>query len=177
MKILLACGLACLAAPQIFSLGSTPAVEAQAVLANDAARVGSTFKAAVVAKIPDGYHINDHNPTLDYLIPTEVKIETQKEFSVEKLVYPKGGLKKFEFSDAALSVYEGQVVVGVLLKVDGTVKPGEYTLSGKFSYQACNDHACFPPTSVPVSLTVKVAPRSTSLKSINADLFKKIRFD
>ncbi len=162
--------------------GSVPAqrpavVEARMLLATDAAHAGSTAKAAVAAEISPGYHINDNKPTLDYLIPTELKLEPIKEVTVTKVVYPKGELKSFAFSDSKLSVYEGTLEVGALLAISRTARPGTYTLRGKFAYQACNDHACLPPTGVPVTLAVKVVPRGTSLKSVNADVFDRINFE
>jgi hypothetical protein len=57
------------------------------------------------------------------------------------------------------------------------VVPGVYALQGKFAYQACNDHACLPPASVPLALAVKVVPRAVALKSLNADDFNRIKFD
>jgi len=53
-------------------------VKARMVLATSAAHPGAPAKAAVVAEIAPGYHINDHKPTLDYLIPTEVTFEASK---------------------------------------------------------------------------------------------------
>jgi len=152
-------------------------VEARMLLATDAAPVGSTAKAAVVAEITPGYHINDNKPTLDYLIPTELKLEPSKEVSVTKVVYPKGELKSFAFSDAKLSVYEGTLELGALLEIGRTARPGTYTLKGKFAYQACNDHACLPPTSVPVTLAVKVVPRGAPVKRVNGDVFDRISFE
>jgi thiol:disulfide interchange protein DsbD len=152
-------------------------VEARMVLATDGVRAGSTAKAAVVAEISPGFHINDNKPTLDYLIPTELKLDPVKEVTVTKVVYPKGELKSFAFSDSKLSVYEGTLDVGALLAVSRSAKPGTYTLKGKLAYQACNDHACLPPTGVPVTLAVKVVPRGASLKSVNADVFARIKFN
>src|SRR5260370_20220723 len=147
--------------------GAAPVVTARTVLGSDAAHAGSSVKAAVVAEIPPGYHINERKPTLDYLIPTELKLEPTKELVPEKSVYPKGELKKFAFADTALSVYEGKFVVGTVLKVEPHVAPGTYNIRGKLSYQACNDRACFPPKSVPVSLAVKVVPRGVPLRRVN----------
>jgi len=154
-----------------------PVVEARVVMATDAAHAGATAKAAVVAQVAPGYHINDHKPFLDYLIPSELKLEPSKQVSVVDVVYPKGQLKKFAFSDMSLSVYEGTLVVGAVLQVAKAAPPGEYTLKGKFAYQACNDHACLPPASVPLTLTVKVVGRRVPLKRQNADVFDKLDFD
>ena len=151
-------------------------VKARMVLATSAAHPGATAKAAVVAEIADGYHINDHKPTLDYLIPTEVVFDPSKEISTEKVDYPKGQLERFTFADESLSVYQGTLTVGVVLKVAPIAAAGDYALKGKLRYQACNDHACLPPTSVPVELTVKVVGASVRLKPENADVFSKIKF-
>ncbi len=122
------------------------------------ARPASSLRAKLVAQIAPGYHINDHMPTLDYLIPSELKLEPTRQVAVKEVVYPHGKLKKFAFSETPLSVYEGKLAVTAVLKVAPSAPPGSYVLKGKFTYQACNDHACLPPDSVPVALTVKVVP-------------------
>ena len=157
--------------------GSKHVIEAKAVLNVEGAAAGSSLKAAAVARIEPGYHINDHKPVQEYLIPTEWKIEGVPEISVAKWAYPKGELKKFTFSDEKLSVYEGQVKIGALLKVSRTAKPGVHTMKGVLKYQACNEQACLPPKSLPLSLDVKVLPRSTAAKRINAEVFRDVRFD
>jgi len=157
--------------------GQSPqVVKARMALAANAAHPAATARAAVVAEIASGYHINDHKPTLDYLIPTEVTFEPSKEISAAKVDYPKGQLVKFTFADESLSVYEGTLAVGVMLKV-ASVAPGDYALKGKLRYQACNDHACLPPASVPVELTVKVVGAAVPLKPENADVFSGIKFE
>jgi len=165
--------LICCVATQATAQNPPTVVQARMVLSVDGAHPGSTIKAAVVAKIAPGYHINDHKPTLDYLIPTELKLEPAKQVEVGELNYPKGRLQKLAFSDTPLSVYEGEIIVGAMLKVGASAPAGSYPLKGKFAYQACNDHACLPPTSVPVAVTVKVVERSVPVKRVNADVFGK----
>lgn len=155
----------------------SPVVEAHAVMATDAAHANSPVKLAVLAQVAAGYHINDHKPTLDYLIPTELKVEPSDQFVVKSMVYPKGTPKKFEFSDTPLSVYEGPVVVGAVLQPGKEVPAGTYTLKAKFAYQACNDHACLPPTSVPLAVTIKIVPPNVPLKPVETDVFRRIKFE
>lgn len=157
--------------PLLLAQTDAPVIEARMVLTTDAVHPGSVAKAALVALIPSGYHINDHKPSLDYLIPTELRLEPSKQFEAAKIDYPKGELLKLAFSDTPLSVYQGKLVVGATLKVAPAVPPGSYSVKGKFAYQACNDHACFPPTSVPVMLSVKVVGRDVPVKRANADVF------
>jgi DsbC/DsbD-like thiol-disulfide interchange protein len=152
-------------------------VEAHALMSADAAHADSPLKLAILAQVAPGFHINDHKPSLDYLIPTQIKLEPSDQFTVKILVYPKGTLKKFSFFDTPISVYEGTVVVGALLQTGKAVPPGMYTLKGKFAYQACNDHACLAPTSVPLVVTVKVVDRNVPLKPVETDVFRRIKFE
>ncbi|MDE3181530.1 MAG: hypothetical protein KGM47_17945 [Acidobacteriota bacterium] len=145
------------------------------VLSTDQVRPGAAARAAVVARITAGFHINDHHPSLDYLIPTDLKIENGKVFSVENVSYPRGKIEKFVFSDKGLSVYEGEIVIAASLKVAPGTAPGEYPLKAKLEYQACNDHACLPPASVPIKTLVKVGSRNAIVHQINSDVFRKIR--
>jgi hypothetical protein len=168
---------ACLLAGAVRAQDSPPVVDVRTVQATEGVHPGASLKAAAVARIAPGFHLNDHKPTLDYLIATEWKLESNKQVSVDKIVYPKGELKRFAFSDMQLSVYQGTLAVGALLKVSRTTRPGTYALRGQFRYQACNDHACLPPTNVPLALVVKVVRRGTPLKRGNADVFDSIQFD
>jgi Thiol:disulfide interchange protein DsbD, N-terminal len=159
------------------SAGAAPVVTGRMVLETDGAHAGSAVKAAVAAEVAPGYHINDHVPSLDYLIPTEVKLDAVKPISIGPAIYPKGVPQKFAFLDTPISVYQGKLVVGMLVKVDGGAAPGIYTLKGALSYQACNEQACLPPARLPLTLAVKVVPRSERLKRVNSDVFTGIKFN
>ena len=174
LRILCAALLATLVPGMASSQSSLQVVEVKTALGASGVHPGATIKVAALARITPGYHINDHQPTLDYLIPTEWKLEPPGPIRVEKIVYPKGELKKFAFSDTQLSVYEGSLTVGALLRVARTARPGAYALKGVFSYQACNEHACLPPKSVPGTLNVTVVARGTPLKRLNADVFSSL---
>jgi thioredoxin:protein disulfide reductase len=152
-------------------------VEARAVLATNGVHAGSQAKAAVVGDVKPGFHINDHHPSLDYLIPTKLEFAPSKQFRIERVLYPKGRPLKFSFSDTPLSVYEGEVPIGVLLRISKSISPRTVSLRGKLTYQACNDHACYPPTSVPLSLTLRVLPSGVPLRPENAGVFSKIKFN
>ena len=141
-----------------------PVVKAKVTMAAGVARPESIVKATVVAEVLPGYHINDHHPTLDYLIPTEVKLEPSPQVAKNDITYPKGELKKFAFSDTPLSVYEGTVRFDVALQLEHKTLPGDYEVKGQLAYQACNDHACLPPAKVPLLFSFKVVPRGASVK-------------
>jgi hypothetical protein len=154
-----------------------PVVQARGVLETESAHPGSIVHAAVVAQITPGYHINDHKPSHEYLIPTELKMEAIPQVAIQNIAYPPGQAIKFDFDDAKLSVYQGTLVVHAELKIARDTPPGDYALKGKLAYQACNDRACFPPTSVPVELDVKIVKPGAPLKHINEDIFKRAKVE
>ena len=164
----------CFAASFVAAPAPTQVVQARALLATDGAHAGASLKAAIKAQIASGYHINDHHPTLEYLIPTEVKFNPSKQISVDRVIYPKGEPTKFAFADQPLSVYQGTLLVGVLLRVAPGVPVGNYELEGKLAYQACNETACLPPASAPLALSVKVVDRGVPSKPVNTDVFSRI---
>lgn len=171
------CVLALMATSLVWGQNINSVVEARAVMATDAGHANSAVKLAVLAQVAAGYHINDHKPSLDYLIPTDLKVDPSDQFAVKTVVYPKGTPVRFAFSDVPLSVYEGSVVVGALLQTGKAVPAGTYTLKAKFAYQACNDHACLPPANVPLTVTIKVVPRNVPLKPVEPDVFQRIQFE
>ncbi len=138
-------------------------VQAHLTLVTPIVHPGSTIRASVMADIASGYHINDHHPSLDYLIPTNLKFAPIDGFAVASILYPKGRVEKLAFSNTGLSVYEGKIEINAQLKVAPETPPGEYLLRGRLEYQACNDRACFPPSSVPLAAKVKVVSRKASL--------------
>lgn len=146
-------------------------VKARAAVASTSLRAGASARAAVTATIVPGYHINDHKPSLDYLIPTELKLDPSNDITVAEVRYPKGTPKKFSFFDTPISVYEGTLRLAVTLKASPSARPGDYTLKGKLAYQACNDQACLAPTSAPLTLAVKVLPAAAHRARVKSDGF------
>ena len=158
------CILVCLAAQVGWAQAPGQVVTAKVTMASPVARPNTVIRAAVEVEVLSGYHINDHHPSLDYLIPTEVKLEPNPQITVQDITYPKGEPKKFAFSDAPLSVYEGKARVDVALQVERKTLPGNFELKGRLSYQACNDHACLPPASVPLLFSFKVVRRGAPVR-------------
>lgn len=163
-----------LAATPVCAQSLPSVVSGRMLLATNSVHPGTTVKVAVVAHVKPGFHINAHKPSLDYLIPTKVIFNNPPDFKIEKVVYPQGKMKKFVFLDSPISVYEGEVLLGAVLQIGRSVKPGVYPIKGKFAYQACNDHACLPPTSAPLEIHVHVVPSTVPIKATNTEIFKRI---
>jgi hypothetical protein len=108
-------------------------------------------------RVPRGYHINSNSPKSEFLIPTALKMDVPTDIVLGKIDYPAGQDLSFPFSpDEKLNVYTGDFTIGVVVHPLRSVVPGKYVMHGVLRYQACDNAACYPPKTVPVSFDVKV---------------------
>jgi thioredoxin:protein disulfide reductase len=117
---------------------------------------GSTIDVKLMASLNEGFHLNSHTPSEDYLIPLTLKWEGP--LQEVDVIYPKPQMEKYAFDDKPLSVLTGQFPLITKFKAPSNTATGPATLNGKIRYQACNNNSCFAPKTVPVTLTVQVLP-------------------
>ena len=134
---------------------------------------GGEIKLAVKAKIDSTWHINSNKPYDDYLIPTKLTLEN-KDFNIEKTLYPKAHDLKLSFSEKPLSVWQDEIVIGCLVKASENLSPGNYPLIVSLDYQGCNNATCLPPTSVKDTIQIEVVNNKTAISEINQNIFKDI---
>jgi thiol:disulfide interchange protein DsbD len=99
----------------------------------------------VEAQILEGWHVNSHKPTEDYLIPTAVQLSPAEGLTAGEPRYPEGRLVKFSFADKPLSVYQDRFAVEVPVTWSGA---SPSSVVGRIDFQACNDKQCLAPASV-----------------------------
>ena len=149
----------------------TQYLTARAVASAEKVPAGSTFKLAVIADIAPGFHINSDAPLDPNLIPTRVTFEPIDGISFGKVYYPDAEVKKFDFAEEPLAVYEGSVKFFTEVTVKRNFPPGKVTLRGKLSYQACNDHNCFLPQEVTFEVPIEIVPAGKPMVAANQDIF------
>jgi len=142
-------------------------------LSVDKVPAGSTFKAAVVLTIEDGWHINSHTPTYDYLIGTTLELPQREGVIVTDVRYPDGVNLKFGFADDSLSVYEKSSTIFFTVKISEKMATGHDTLRAKLEVQACNDQVCIAPAAIDVFIPMEIVPAAGKSNPINDDLFSK----
>jgi thiol:disulfide interchange protein DsbD len=145
-------------------------------LSQDKIRQGDTFKAAFRVSIAPGYHINGSEIADPYLVPTELVLDEQPGLKVEEYLYPAARTAKFSFSESELLVYEGDVVLAVLISAGKELATGTRKLKGKLLYQACNNVSCLPPSEILVEIPLDVVPSSQATKATNQEIFSKFEF-
>ncbi len=118
---------------------------------------GETAQISVRVQIDAPYHINATPPTLDYLIPTQVKLVDSVYVQAGKPVYPTGVMKAFAFTGGKrIAVYEGSTEILLPVTVKAAPSAGSLSLQGELSYQACDDNACYPPSSKPFTVELQI---------------------
>jgi thiol:disulfide interchange protein DsbD len=173
-KIVFLVVLSSLVAPALAAQDEGHVIEARGLISRDSVCPGETFKAAVIVKIQAGYHINDNAPLDEFMIPTTLVLDDHADFEVVEVLFPKGRRARFSYSEAELVVYEGEVVLGVLLKSKAGAAPGAKTLKAIVGYQACDHVSCLPPKELSFSIAVPVAKAPGA--DIHPEVFDKLVF-
>lgn len=123
---------------------------------------GSQARVAVVMDIQDGWHINSNQPSLDWLIGTELSLTYPEGLSQSGIAYPPFKIFKFAFADDELAVYEGEAPIFLTVDVSDALSPGAYPVQGQLRVQACDDQTCLPPSNIPVAFVVTVGESSVA---------------
>jgi hypothetical protein len=138
------------------TLGQAPTLTIAAVPLTTAQRAQQTM-VNLNFRVPPGYHINSNAPKSEFLIPTALKMDLPTDIILGKIEYPPGEDATFPFSpDEKLSVYSGDFTIALGVHPLKSVVPGKYVMHGVLRYQACDNAACYPPKTLPVSFEVKV---------------------
>ena len=138
------------------TLGKAPTLSIAPVPLTTAQRAKATM-VNLNFRVPSGYHINSNTPKSEFLIPTALKMDLPTDIILGKIGYPAGEDASFPFSpDEKLSVYSGDFTIAVAVHPLHSVVPGKYVMHGVLRYQACDNAACYPPKTLPVSFEVKV---------------------
>ena len=136
----------------------------------DKVHAGDLLKVAVKANIQESWHINSDKPNDDFLIPSKV-VSVDEKFPIAKISYPDAHDLELGFSDKPVSVFQGVIVIGLLINIDKALPLGDYNIPIKLQYQSCNDQTCLPPASVTDTLKISVVDASTPVQNINSEIF------
>ena len=132
---------------------------------------GRSFEVAVVAKITPGFHVNAHEPSEDYLIPTKITADLPPGIVLVETTYPRGVMRGFRFAKTQLRVYEGSFTVRMKLRAEAGAPLGPQKIGLTVAYQACNQDACLPPTKVPATAELEIAAVDAPAHPANTEIF------
>lgn len=153
LGLLLVLGALCLAAPLCAAEPKVSLAFRPGVVAGDAVEL------AVDAVVAPGWHINAHQPTEKFLVPTALTLTLPDGVRADPVRYPDPKAKTFAFAgDVELLVYEGTVPLRTAIRAPSFAAPIAITAALRF--QACDDTTCLPPTTV--TQTYMLAPASAA---------------
>ncbi len=130
-----------------------------------------SFEIAVVGRISPGFHVNAHEPSDKYLIPTEISADLPPGIVLVDARYPDGVTRNFRFSKTPLRVYENSFTVRLMLRTEAGVPLGPQKIRLTLGYQPCTQEACLQPTSVPVVAELEIAPLNALAHPTNTKIF------
>ncbi len=116
---------------------------------------GTTATIQAVMTIDEGWHVNSHKPTFEYLIGTELTVATPEGWPAARVLYPEGVQRTFSFETQPLSVYDGRTAIPIALDIPAAAA-GPQPITVKLRYQACSDRVCLPPVETAAQATLQV---------------------
>jgi len=131
------------------------------VVRTQAEMSGDTIEVTLTVDLPQGVHIEPHQPPEPYLIPTVLDVEGLQEVTVE---YPAPVVKDLGWKDLTLTVLEGSIT----FLVHGRVQAGEDRVRGTLSYQPCVGGACLPPRTIRWESPVQGSTAYSVLRAVAA---------
>ncbi|HVB37569.1 MAG TPA: cytochrome c biogenesis protein CcdA, partial [Vicinamibacterales bacterium] len=148
----------------------TPIVEASGV------HPGTTVRAALDVKLPDGFHVQSNKPRDPSLIPTVLTVTPPAGVTVDEVVFPPAMDLTQQGLDQPLAVFEQNFVIGIRLTLAAGVKPGDLVVPATLRYQACDASMCYVPTTAATHWTLHVVPAGAPVTTGHADVFGAIAF-
>lgn len=149
----------------------TPAPEAASFEAGTEARV------LVRVALTEGWKTNSNAPLDDFLIPTELTLDTMPGgVSLRGIVYPEPKEHFLQGSDEPMAVFGERFDIGAVFALADDLEPGEHTIEGSLRYQACDDVQCWRPMTEPVTITLTVG-EAAAPDPARADAFDALDWD
>ena len=132
---------------------------------------GTSFRAAIVLEVAEGWHINAHQPIQDYFIGTDLNLDRHSDLLISETRYPDPFLDNFGFSDEDLAVYEGVVPIFLDIRASEDIEAGEHEMTGTLRVQACDNQICLAPSTVDVALPLYVVADEADVQATGAEIF------
>jgi len=132
---------------------------------------GGKCPVAIQLTIANDWHINANPPAPDNLIPTEIKLTSPHKVRLTRVKYPDHHEFQPPGTSDVLHVYDGKVMIYILLETDPEETATEAELNFELRYQACSGDTCLPPDKMRLTTRIKTASLEGDVRRINQSLF------
>ncbi len=161
------------AMPPAMGRGASEVLRAQWLPSAEAFARGGAYPMAIRLQVAPGMHINAHRPDEANLIPTRVELTAPPGLSWSAPSFPPPRRVKLGFSERPVPVFDGAVLVRMVLRVAPDARLGVHQVRARISYQGCNQQMCLMPESQEITLPVRVIPAGQAAAPLNQELFAR----
>lgn len=124
--------------------------------------VGATAEITATLSIAPAWHVNSHQPSFDYLIPTELRLVLPDGWPAPAIRYPPGEMKQLAFSGEPISVYDDETRISARVLTPSVITTRAARIGATLRYQACTDDRCLPPVTTSASLDLRLGAENPS---------------
>jgi len=110
-----------------------------------------------------GWHVNSAVPLQDYLIPTELDIDTAAHVAVGELLYPEG--ERIPLQGEDMLVYASGATIFVPVRILADARTGPLEITGTLHYQGCNNSVCLGATDEDLTWHLNIDPQRGELQN------------
>lgn len=100
------------------------AAETTPIVESDGVRAGTTVRAALVIRLPEGFHVQSNQPRDPSLIPPVLTVNPPAGVQLSEIAFPPSTDLRQLGSDLPLAVFEREVAIGVTLVLAEGLEPG-----------------------------------------------------
>ena len=114
----------------------------------------NVYEIQMIASIQQGWHVYSQNQPKDAIAqPTTVVFNKNPLLELDGKLKESGSLEKFKDKDLDISAnqYSNKVVFSQRVKLKGKAKTN---VTGKLTYQTCNDEKCLPAKTINLSIAL-----------------------
>jgi len=119
-------------------------------------QAGKSSVINITVEVKNGYHIQANKVNNEFIIPTTLEINDDKEIILKKQVFPSAKKFKLEGTDEHLDVYDERFAISIFFRTRKEIQRGIRQLNGKLNYQACDSVRCLFPRVIDFSIDVEV---------------------
>lgn len=132
-------------------------------VSGDDLRPGQRVTLSVDVSLPKRVHV--YAPGVEGYKPVVLKLTESKGYQGDSPVFPKSKMLRLKAIKETVPVFENQfrvmqtITLANAQQIEALLdKDRQLTVEAEFLYQACDDHECFIPESIPLKWLVKVTP-------------------
>jgi hypothetical protein len=153
--------------------GTPPVRKIEVLPQSDGLKPGQSMGLGLRVILGREFHVNSHEPSTEYLIPTAMEVLSPDGLKVGAWEYPEAVTKKFSYSEEPLKIYQGSFLIRGSLAAPANSTPSLKQVRLAVKYQACTVQRCYPPKKEEVVVPIRIVTPQTPTRPLHPEIFSK----